>query len=38
DLAGKDIDNVGEVSFTRNPMCVVVILEFRRIYNIHSCS
>ncbi|GJZ73599.1 hypothetical protein Tco_0637745 [Tanacetum coccineum] len=34
----KEIDNVGEVSIIWNPMCVVVMLEFRRIYNTHSCS
>ncbi|GJW68719.1 hypothetical protein Tco_0123143 [Tanacetum coccineum] len=38
DLVGKDIDNVGEVSINRNPVCVVVMLEFIRIYNTHSCS
>nr|GEU99013.1 hypothetical protein [Tanacetum cinerariifolium] len=34
----KEIDKVGEVSIIWNPMCVVVMLEFRRIYNTHSCS
>ncbi|GKD90375.1 hypothetical protein Tco_1365882, partial [Tanacetum coccineum] len=38
DLAGKEIDNVGEVSILWNPMCVVVMLVSRRIYNAHSCS
>ncbi|GJR08008.1 hypothetical protein Tco_0790660 [Tanacetum coccineum] len=38
DLAGKEIDEVGEVSIIWNPMCVVVMLESRRIYNTHSCS
>ncbi|GJV42163.1 hypothetical protein Tco_1420603 [Tanacetum coccineum] len=37
DLAGKEIDEVGEVSISWNPMCVVVMLESRRIYNTHSC-
>ncbi|GJU76523.1 hypothetical protein Tco_1273593 [Tanacetum coccineum] len=34
----KEIDNVGGVSIIWNPMCVIVMLEFRRIYNTHSCS
>ncbi|GKE17306.1 hypothetical protein Tco_1424883 [Tanacetum coccineum] len=38
DLAGKEIEKVGEVSIIWNPVCVVVMLEFRRIYNTHSCS
>ncbi|GKB99834.1 hypothetical protein Tco_0985971 [Tanacetum coccineum] len=38
DLAGKEIDNVGEVSIIWNPMCVVVMLQSRRIYNTHSFS
>ncbi|GKE19131.1 hypothetical protein Tco_1426708, partial [Tanacetum coccineum] len=38
DLAGKEIDKVGEVSIIWNPLCVVVMLEFRRIYNTHSCQ
>ncbi|GJW68042.1 hypothetical protein Tco_0122466 [Tanacetum coccineum] len=38
DLAGKEIDEVGEVSIIWNPMCVVVMLESIRIYNTHSCS
>ncbi|GKD84573.1 hypothetical protein Tco_1355727, partial [Tanacetum coccineum] len=38
DLAGKEIDKVGEVSVIWNPMYVVVMMAFRRIYNTHSCS
>nr|GEV08770.1 hypothetical protein [Tanacetum cinerariifolium] len=38
DLAGKEIDEVGKVSIIWNPMCVVVMLESRHIYNTHSCS
>ncbi|GKE47977.1 hypothetical protein Tco_1479235, partial [Tanacetum coccineum] len=38
DLAGKEIDEVGEVSIIWNHMCVVVMLESRRIYHTHSCS
>ncbi|GKC03245.1 hypothetical protein Tco_0994855 [Tanacetum coccineum] len=34
----KEIDNVGGVSIIWNPMCVVVMLEFRRIYNTYYCS
>ncbi|GJZ31164.1 retrovirus-related pol polyprotein from transposon TNT 1-94 [Tanacetum coccineum] len=38
DLARKEIDEVGEVSISWNPMCVEVMLESKRIYNTHSCS
>ncbi|GJY34075.1 hypothetical protein Tco_0418544 [Tanacetum coccineum] len=38
DLAGKEIDKVGEVSIIWNLMCAVVMLVSRRIYNTHSCS
>ncbi|GJR33985.1 hypothetical protein Tco_1209669 [Tanacetum coccineum] len=38
DLAGKKFTKVGGVSIIWNPMCVVVMLEFRRIYNTHSYS
>ncbi|GJV90971.1 mitochondrial proton/calcium exchanger protein-like protein isoform X1 [Tanacetum coccineum] len=34
----KEIDNVGGISIIWNPTCVVVMLEFRRTYNTHSCS
>nr|GEU49119.1 hypothetical protein [Tanacetum cinerariifolium] len=38
DLAGKEIDKVGEVSIIWNPTYVVVMIESRRIYNTHSYS
>ncbi|GKE24008.1 retrovirus-related pol polyprotein from transposon TNT 1-94, partial [Tanacetum coccineum] len=39
DLAeSKEIDEVGEVSIIWNPMCIVVMLVSRRIYNTHPCS
>ncbi|GJT75820.1 hypothetical protein Tco_1042545 [Tanacetum coccineum] len=38
DLAGKEIDKVGELLIIWNPVCVVVMLVSRRIYNTHSCS
>ncbi|GJX28750.1 hypothetical protein Tco_0236829 [Tanacetum coccineum] len=37
-LAGKEIDDVGEVSIIWNIVCVVFMLVSRRIYNTHSCS
>ncbi|GKA16288.1 hypothetical protein Tco_0696035 [Tanacetum coccineum] len=38
DLTGKEIDEVGEISIIWNPMCVVVMLKFRHIYNTHSMT
>ncbi|GKC09712.1 hypothetical protein Tco_1001322 [Tanacetum coccineum] len=34
----KEIDKVDEVSIIWNPVCVVVMLVSRRIYNTHPCS